>query len=96
MRARPSAHGGFGSSTAAELRDRRGRTSFDGGLGQAPSRPGFRAFFFGAPIGWQRGNLRDHIRGSFTHIHTAGQPAEDPSIWPRLVDTDFADLKVFD
>jgi hypothetical protein len=35
-------------------------------------------------------------RGSVAIYETISEPAEDPSIWPRLVDTDFADVTVFD
>ena len=40
--------------------------------------------------------IYETISVDLLRIHTAGQPIEDPSIWPRLVDTDFADVKVFD
>ncbi len=40
--------------------------------------------------------IYETISADLLRIHTAGQPAEDPSIWPRLVDTNFADVMVFD
>jgi hypothetical protein len=40
--------------------------------------------------------IYEAISADLLRVHTAGQPADDPSTWPRLVDTDFADVKVFD
>jgi hypothetical protein len=40
--------------------------------------------------------IYETIPADLLRVHPAGQPAEDPSIWPRLVDTDLADVKVFD
>jgi hypothetical protein len=40
--------------------------------------------------------IYEPISADVLRVHTTGQPAENPSTWPRLVDTDLADVNVFD
>ena len=40
--------------------------------------------------------IYDAISPDLLRVLTAGQPVEDPSKWPRLVDTDVADVIAFD
>jgi hypothetical protein len=40
--------------------------------------------------------IYETIGSELLRVHTLDKPADDPSTWPRLVDTDVADAKVFD
>jgi hypothetical protein len=40
--------------------------------------------------------IYESISTDLLRVRTAGQPEDDPSTWPRLADTDIADIVVFD
>jgi hypothetical protein len=46
----------------------------------------------------RRGSIAiyETISADFLRVRAASQPTEDPSTWPRLVDTDIADVLTFD